>query len=326
MISTSLSVNFKDTPDPLAEGSPAQVGLTSVEDMFFALSGCDTRLHRVIRTSHVNVEYGSVGHDNAVELNTFPGLIDDGADGGAGAPVQDPEGQPIQLSTLHFLLVRVDPIVAYEPAFATSSLTSTATIPVDGDLFVIGSKTYTAKTTLTPTEGQVLIGGSVSAFLLNLSRAILHTGTPGTDYSCAAAHPESSAAATVTTSTGGFYLPLTALVGGVSGNALVTTTTATTLSFPGGTFAGGAATASPLTAKPLAGAVTVDLADGIAPGGTGFATKLRFDKTGYQIIAIDGGWTPAAASKITVSFDATVPLLPATVNAIVTLLFVGNAA
>jgi hypothetical protein len=80
----------------------------------------------------------------------------------------------------------------------TATITSNNTTPSDGDTVVIGEKTYTFKTTLTPTEGEVLINGSADAALLNLIRAINHSGTPNTDYKCAAANVTVSAATSVT--------------------------------------------------------------------------------------------------------------------------------
>lgn len=74
---------------------------------------------------------------------------------------------------------------------AASCVIAGATVPNDGDTVVLNDnlagKTYTFKTTLTPSEGQVHINGSLDAALLNLIRAINHTGTPNTDYKCAAA-------------------------------------------------------------------------------------------------------------------------------------------
>ncbi len=52
----------------------------------------------------------------------------------------------------------------------------------------VGGKVYTFKTALTPTEGEVLIGINDEAALLNLLNAINYTGTPNTDYKCAAAN------------------------------------------------------------------------------------------------------------------------------------------
>lgn len=80
----------------------------------------------------------------------------------------------------------------------TATITSNNTTPNDGDTVKIGEKTYTFKTTLTPTEGEVLINGSADNALLNLIRAINHSGTPNTDYKCAAANVTVSAATSVT--------------------------------------------------------------------------------------------------------------------------------
>jgi hypothetical protein len=60
--------------------------------------------------------------------------------------------------------------------------------PADEDYFTLDEKTYTLKTVLTPTEGEVLINGTEGSFI-NLIAAINHAGTPGTDYSCSAEHP-----------------------------------------------------------------------------------------------------------------------------------------
>jgi hypothetical protein len=121
--------------------------------------------------------------------------------------------------------------------FAKATLTSNATIPTDGDTVTIGNKTYTFKTTLTPTEGQVLINGSAAAALVNLKAAINHTGAPDTDYKCAAAHTQVSAG-TITVTT----LLLTSLTIGTAANAYASTSTASPrLTFGGATFANGTA-------------------------------------------------------------------------------------
>ncbi|MHA1481884.1 MAG: hypothetical protein ACTSQA_00415 [Candidatus Heimdallarchaeaceae archaeon] len=71
---------------------------------------------------------------------------------------------------------------------SVGTLTSDATAPADGDTVTIGTKVYTYKTTLTPVEGEVLIGVSAATALDNILAAVNHTGTAGTDYSCAAAN------------------------------------------------------------------------------------------------------------------------------------------
>lgn len=80
-------------------------------------------------------------------------------------------------------------------------LLSSGVAPSDGDTVVIGTKTYTFKTTLTPAEGEVLINTTAAAALLNLSRAINHLGAADTDYKCAAANADVTADLAVTAST-----------------------------------------------------------------------------------------------------------------------------
>lgn len=76
---------------------------------------------------------------------------------------------------------------------ATTTLTSTGTIPNDNDFVRIGDYKYIFKTTLDTTNlylnlsgetygVQVLINGSAANALTNLKKAILANGTPATDY------------------------------------------------------------------------------------------------------------------------------------------------
>lgn len=154
----------------------------------------------------------------------------------------------ISLSDLVSLAVNIEPNLSYVPyiitqpvsatgTFAKATLTSNNTNVSDADTVTIGNKTYTFKTALTPTEGEVLIGANADASLLNLIRAINHTGTPDTDYKCAAAHTQVSAASAVTA----HAFLLTSLTIGTAANAYASTETAATLSFGGTTFAGGTA-------------------------------------------------------------------------------------
>lgn len=118
---------------------------------------------------------------------------------------------------------------------ASGTITSDNTNVADGDTVTIGSKTYTFKTALTPTEGEVLIGASADASLLNLIRAINHTGTPNTDYKCAAANTQVSAASSVTS----HAFAVTALTTGFAGNSIATTETSSHLSWGSTTLTGG---------------------------------------------------------------------------------------
>lgn len=120
---------------------------------------------------------------------------------------------------------------------ATGTLTSDATAPSDGDTFTVGNKTYTFKTALTPTEGEVLIGASAAAALDNLKSAINHTGTPDTDYKCAAAHTQVRA----TTNTDTTQV-VEALAIGTAGNSLALSEVGTHTTVSGATLSGGVAT------------------------------------------------------------------------------------
>lgn len=112
---------------------------------------------------------------------------------------------------------------------ATATLTSDNTNVSDGDTVTIGTKVYTFRTALTPTEGEVLIGADADASLLNLIRAINHTGTPNTDYKCAAANAFVSAASSVTA----HAFAVTALTAGAAGNSIAKNETSSHLDWDG---------------------------------------------------------------------------------------------
>lgn len=141
------------------------------------------------------------------------------------------EYAPSTLANNGKLIVRGSGSVA-----ATGTLTSDNTNVSDGDTVTIGTKVYTFKTALTPTEGQVLIGADADASLLNLIRAINHSGTPNTDYKCAAQNPDVSAATSVTS----HAFAVTARVAGTAGNAIATTETSSHLAWGDTVLASGA--------------------------------------------------------------------------------------
>lgn len=104
--------------------------------------------------------------------------------------------------------------------YATSTLTGTD-VPHDNDQFVIGTKTYTFKTALTPTEGEVLIGGTLAAALDNMKLAINRTdpvSNDGVKYKIAEANTQVEATTNSNTTQ-----KILALASGVAGNSIATT-------------------------------------------------------------------------------------------------------
>jgi hypothetical protein len=117
---------------------------------------------------------------------------------------------------------------------ATGTLTATGN-PSNNDTVTIGSRTYTFKTSLTPTAGEVLIGGSASASLDNLIAAINGGAGAGTAYaSGTTVHADVEAAAGT-----GDTVDVTAKVNGTAGNSIASTESSTSLSWGAATLAGG---------------------------------------------------------------------------------------
>lgn len=144
---------------------------------------------------------------------------------------------------------------------STATLTSDETAPGDGDTVTLGTKTYTFKTVLSTepaVEGEVLIGASAAAALDNLKAAVNHTGTPGTDYTCEAAHPDIEA--TTNTDTTQVFV---ARVAGEAGDALASEEDSDHLAFGDTTFGSG-----------------VD-------GTVGSKGEIRFDETYLYILSAD---------------------------------------
>ena len=102
---------------------------------------------------------------------------------------------------------------------ASTTLTSDTTAPADGSTIVIGSITYTFKSTLTGAAYEVFINTTAAAALINLKKAINGTGTAGTDYGVGTqAHPL-VIATTISVST----LLIVAQQNGTGANTIATT-------------------------------------------------------------------------------------------------------
>lgn len=128
------------------------------------------------------------------------------------------------------------PTIVNVGAQATGTFTISVGDVSDGDTVVIGSKTYTFQSALTNVDGHVHVGGTITQSATNLFNAINGTGgTPGTDYAAATV---ANTQVTATNPSSG-VVDVTAILHSVSGNAIVTTTTASHGAWGGGTLTGG---------------------------------------------------------------------------------------
>lgn len=119
---------------------------------------------------------------------------------------------------------------------ATQILTSNNTQVAANDTVTIGTKVYTFVASPT-VEGDVDIGSDADGSLLNLIRAINHSGTPGTDYFVAAANPDVTADAAVSA----HAFKVRAILDGTAGNGIAVSKSAATLTWTAAVTAGGVA-------------------------------------------------------------------------------------
>jgi hypothetical protein len=121
---------------------------------------------------------------------------------------------------------------------ATGTITVSST-PADGDTVVVGGTTYTFKTSLTPTAGQVLIGGSASAAAVNLFKALTSGDGAGTNYASGTTVGPSTCFYSVPSSSN--VITVTYKTTGTGGNAFTLAKTGTAVAVSGATLSGGSA-------------------------------------------------------------------------------------
>jgi hypothetical protein len=124
---------------------------------------------------------------------------------------------------------------------ASGTLTFTGQ-PSDGDTVTIGSQTYTFKTTLTPTAGEVLIGGSQAAAQANLMAAINAANGSGSLWAAGLSRNPDIFATNI-----GSTIVVTARLGGPAGNSLASTKSGANFSWGGSTLSGGFDGKAPVT-------------------------------------------------------------------------------
>ena len=171
---------------------------------------------------------------------------------------------------------------------ATTTLTSTATKPVDGAIVTVGSQAYTFKTPLSSGPAvafEVLIGASTSTALDNLKSAVnngvANNGVgAGSTFGTGTTVNADLLATTKTATT----LLFVADVAGTAGNALVSTTTGVNCSFPAVTWA-----------TPGTGAAAVNDQWYYSKDGAAFTAPTAMTSNGAAVNVADG---------ITVAFAA----------------------
>lgn len=169
--------------------------------------------------------------------------------------------------------------------------------PLNTETVTIGTKVYTFQTVLTNVDGNVLIGGSAAASLANLFAAITLGAGSGVSYAAlTTAHPTAFALTPV-----GLTMLVYALLGGVAGNTIASTTTVTGASFSAATLLGGTAptaqTATLNTPSTIGGANAARISSFSLNLLTG-ALSITF---AARIIGTNNG---PDANSITVDYDA----------------------
>jgi hypothetical protein len=132
--------------------------------------------------------------------------------------------------------------VATLQVFTPSGVQATGTItvsgtPSDGDTFTIGGTVYTFKTTLTPTAGQVLIGGSASAAATNLFKAMTGGDVAGTNYASGTTQIASTVYPSVPSASN--VITITYKTTGTAGNSFTLAKSGVNLAVSGATLSGG---------------------------------------------------------------------------------------
>lgn len=129
-------------------------------------------------------------------------------------------------------------------ANASTTLSSIAN-PAAASAVAVGGTTYTFVAALTGAANEVLVGGNASASLGNLAAAVNGSAGAGVAYGVGTVANTNVKATANSDGTDTF----TALVSGVGGNAITSTTTSASLGFSaGGTLAGGSGSAGLTTA------------------------------------------------------------------------------
>jgi len=171
---------------------------------------------------------------------------------------------------------------------ATGTLTASSNFG-NGETVTIDTKVYTFETSLTNVDGNVQIGGTLTASLLNLLNAINLTGTPGTDYAALMTiHPTVTSTASDATT-----LSAEAKLGGTQGNLIATTASggASSAAWGAATLTGGAGDAVILALSEIPTQTTAAIG-AVTTLGTVAAYNALFGNVSLALVAGTNALTP----------------------------------
>ena len=316
--STSTRISITPTLDISSSATFGLAGNLSVET---SAEGDEAFFVRTFYPEFVNYNATYGAANDSFLFGGFPAFEDDGD---SGVAEKDWNGQALSMDTLKAIMIEVKPIQAYLGTAATGTLTFTATKPDNTDTVVVGSKTYTFKTSIS-VANEVLIGATHEESRLNLLRAVSLTGTIGTHY---------GTGTTINTDvlipviSGTYGLVFTAARTGAAGNLIATTEASPHLSWVGGatTLIGGEDVTQPAVERTLEGSVKITLGGALLPG-AGSSLIYEVSTPSLLTFAVPAGWTPDIGGSITVTFNSTgpAPLTDKDVNAVVTVALIGSS-
>ncbi len=178
-------------------------------------------------------------------------------------------------------------------ASGTISLTGQ---PADADKFTLNGTDYTFKTTLTPTAGEILIGGTVAATTNNLFQALVGSVKgSGTNYAAGTTPLPSTVSVSLPSATQ--VLTITYATTGVAGNAYTLVKTGANLAVSGATLAGG-----------VAGETATIVIQSATSSGGAYTTFCTFTKDmttrGAELITVPVGTTINRYLKVVITMSA----------------------
>ena len=314
--SSTAAITISPTPDVSSSATFGLAGNLSVET---SAEGDEAFFVRTFYPEFVNYNATYGAADDSFLFGGFPAFEDNGT---GGLAEKDWNGQALSMDTLKAIMIEVKPIQAFQGTAATGTLTFTASQPNDTNTVVVGSKTYTFKTSIS-VANDVLIGGSSTESRLNLLRAVSLTGTIGTHY---------GTGTTINTDvlipviSGTYGLVFTAARTGAAGNLITTTETSPHLSWGATTLTGGEDVTQPAVERTLGGSVKITLGSALLPG-AGSSLIYEVSTPSLLTLAVPAGWSPDTNGSITVTFNSTgpAPLTDKDVNAVVTVALIGSS-